>query len=252
MLTPRASEPSNVQETPQGWRLQIPSDQTTKYHLAQLDNYKRLPRRFFLNQSPSSLDLICRASKNDIPGTWGFGFWNDPFTLSIGLRGTEQRLPVLPNASWFFHASPENHLSFHKNFPGSGFMAQTFRSPKIPSSLLLPAGLAAPFLFIKRISKLFRSFAGKIIAEDSKLLQINTTQWHAYNISWDSTEVRFCIDGDIVFKTSVSPQGPLGIVIWIDNQFAAWKPNGIVSMGAISRHTPAWLEIKQITINSSK
>lgn len=129
-------------------------------------------------------------------------------------------------------------------------MAQTFRSPKIPSSLLLLAGLAAPGFFIRTVSKFLRSVTGKIIAEDSKLLHLDTTLWHKYDISWTATGVQFHIDNEPVFQSSISPIGPLGLVIWIDNQYAAWRPNGEIMMGTIGSANTNWLEINQIEIRT--
>jgi hypothetical protein len=184
----------------------------------------------------------------NIPGTWGFGFWNDPFAFSLGLKGMARRLPALPNACWFFNASPENHISFNDQFAGSGFLAQTFRSPKIPSLMLLPGMIGAPLLLIKMFSKRLRSLAGRIINEDSILLHVNPTQWHAYKLSWQAKEVIFSIDNSVVFHSPVSPLGPLGIVIWVDNQYAAWSPAGKLGMGTLKQVTSSWIDIEKVEI----
>ncbi len=138
-LTPRNTPDASITALENGWRLEIPAGPAGKYRLAQLDNYRKsLPL-----STPSTLRLRCRVSDANLPGTWGFGFWNDPFTLSLGLQGTKRRLPVLPNAGWFFHASKANHLSLQNGIPAQGFLAQTFASPKIPSLLLAPGLLTS-------------------------------------------------------------------------------------------------------------
>ncbi len=142
MLTPRNSPGASITTIEHGWRLEIPAGPAGQYRLAQLDHY----RKDFPLSAPSTLRLRCRVSDSALPGTWGFGFWNDPFTVSLGLQGTARRLPVLPNATWFFHASSENHLSLHDKLPAQGFLAQSFSSPKIPSLLLTPGLLALPFM----------------------------------------------------------------------------------------------------------
>ena len=248
MLRSHFTPHANIEQTATGWHLQIPAGESGDYRLAQLDNYPLMARKDFPLSSPASLSLSCRASSSSIPGTWGFGFWNDPFAFSLGLKGMARRLHALPNACWFFSASPENHLSFNDKLSGSGFLAQTFRSPKIPSVLLLPGLICTPLLFIKKFSKQLRYLVGRIIKEDSKLLYVDQTQWHTYNLSWHPTEVVFSIDNSVVFHSPISPQGPLGIVIWIDNQYAAWTPAGKLRMGTLKQVTSDWIDIENVEI----
>jgi hypothetical protein len=250
MLRPRFTPQANIQANPTGWHLQIPSGENGNYQLAQLDDYVSLSRGNFPLKTPTSLSLVCRASAASLPGTWGFGFWNDPFAFSLGLQGMARRLPALPNACWFFNASPENHLSFDNQHSGSGFLAQTFRSPRIPAALLLPGVLGAPLLYAKTLSKWLRAIAGKLIREDSLQLDVDTTGWHAYELSWGSSAVSFSIDQAVVFQSPVSPRGPLGLVIWIDNQYAAWTPAGTISMGTLPLKEPAWIEVEQVQIKA--
>jgi hypothetical protein len=46
----------------------------------------------------------------------------------------------------------------------------------------------------------------------------------------------------------VSPHSPLGLVIWIDNQYAAFTPEGRLGFGALENPEPAWLEITDIDV----
>jgi hypothetical protein len=232
-----------------GWRLEIPAGPAGVYRLAQLDDYFALTRNHFPFKEAASLSLRCRVSESILPGTWGFGFWNDPFVLLFGLQGTPRRLPVLPNAAWFFRASAENHLSLSNQLPGSGFLAQSFSSPAIPSLLFVPGLLAAPFLFYKVFAKWIRAVARKIIGEDGARLKQDVTQWHTYKLNWQPGRVVFFVDDVAVLETSVSPGGPLGLVIWIDNQFAAFTPEGKISAGALENPAPAWMEITDLEIN---
>ena len=248
MLNPRHTTGANVIPTENGWHLEIPPGEAGAYRLAQVDDYAGLPRGRFPLRTPSTLSLRCRVSEAHLPGTWGFGFWNDPFVFSFGLQGKPRRLPVLPNACWFFHASAENHLSFHNSLPGNGFLVQSFRSPKIPSLLLAPGLLGLPLLFSKLISRLLRTVVGKTIGEDSLLLDLDVTQWHMYNLLWRESEVAFSVDDAIVFESPISPRGSLGLVIWIDNQYAAWTPEGRIGMGTLQQKAPAWVEIEQVKV----
>jgi hypothetical protein len=243
MVQARTTHAGKVEVIPNGWRLEIGDGGPAVYRLAQLDDYALLARRRFIWREQATLKLRCRVSQPNLPGTWGFGFWNDPFTVSFGLQGMARRLPVLPNACWFFHASPENHLSFVNGQPASGFLAQTFSSPRIPSALLAQGIFGIPLLLIRPLSRWLRSnIAAKLIREDAKRLSVDVTEWHEYSLSWQAKQVEFVIDGETAFETEASPKGPLGLVIWIDNQYAAWRPDGSLRMGALA-NPRAWMEV---------
>lgn len=254
-LIPRATPGANVEEISDGglqhaYRLSIPAGSAGKYRLAQVDGYAKAARgRFPLRPPPSasrrtslSLSLSARASSSSIPGTWGFGLWNDPFGLSLGFGGNPLRLPALPNAIWFFGASHENYLSFRDDTPAQGFLAQTFRSPRF-HPLLIPAGLAFPFS-----RRTTRRLMRKVIGEDGVRLRVEVTEWHRYRLDWREDRVGFAVDDAPVFESSVSPHPPLGLVIWIDNQYAAFTPEGKIGFGVLENPEPAWLEIKDIDV----
>jgi len=224
-----------------GWSLSIPGGPAGRYQLAQLDDYTRLPRRLFPWRPPISLHLRARASAADLPGTWGFGLWNDPFGLSFGQGGTAARLPALPQAAWFFHASPPNHLTFHDALPADGFLAGTFRSLPLPSILLM-AGL--PVLLLPRLAR--RAAAG-LIAQGGTRLHLDVTVWHEYRLDWESDQVRFFVDGDPVLITAAAPRAPLGLVLWIDNQYAAFPPGGRIAFGTLEGPA-ARLELAEMSI----
>src|SRR5512139_912562 len=86
MLRPRHTRGAQVvQIGPAGavkstvWRLEIPAGSAGHYRLAQLDDYSGRPRWKFPWRAPFRLALRARASASEIPGTWGFGLWNNPF-----------------------------------------------------------------------------------------------------------------------------------------------------------------------------
>lgn len=249
-LKPHNSPGAGIERIDSGFRLSIPAGGADAYRFAQLDDYARLPRRQFPHRSPFHLNLLARTSNDFLPGTWGFGLWNDPFGLSLGFGGNPLRFPALPNAVWFFGASEENHLSFADNDGAStmnptatnGFMAQSFRSPVI-HPWLIPAGLAFPFS-----RKAARRMLGKVIKEDGIVLSTDVTRWHRYSLTWDEKRVAFEMDETRVFESSVSPNPPLGMVIWIDNQFASFTPDGKLGFGVLANPEPAWLEIKDLEI----
>ena len=239
----RASHNASVYKTQNGWRLGIPGGDSSGYRVAQLDDYSQLPRLKFPHHS-LTLSLRARASSDSIPGTWGFGLWNDPFGLNLGFGGNPFRLPALPNAVWFFHASPQNYLSFQDDKPAQGFLAQTFRSPAF-HSLLIPAGLALPFS-----RKLTRRTLGKVIEEDGIALSVDVTKWHGYSFEWSPMCVAFYVDIVQVFESPVSPRAPLGVVIWIDNQYVSFRPNGKIEWGVLVGKE-CWIEVEDIVFRNT-
>ena len=283
-LIPRFTSNAQVEEISQenrlkAYRLSIPAGASDKYRLAQLDDYAKTARSRFPLRHPIQLRLSARASSEAIPGTWGFGLWNDPFGLSLGFGGNPFRLPTLPNAVWFFGASKESYLSFRaersddgtsrstveahdkyasrastasgatnaplsaqRGVAANGFLAQTFRSPKF-HPLLIPAGLALPFS-----RTMTRQLMGKVIQEDGIRLSMDVTQWHRYQLDWRENQVSFAIDDTQIFESRVSPHPPLGLVIWIDNQYAAFTPDGKIGFGVLANPEPAWLEVKDIHV----
>lgn len=247
-LIPQYTQGAHVEEVSgvsSHYRLSIPAGTADRYRLAQLDDYAKAPRNQFPHKAPVSLRLTARVSSHRIPGTWGFGFWNYPFGMSLGFGGTGLRLPSLPNAIWFFGASKENYLSFRSagnEAASNGFLAQSFRSPRF-HPLLIPAGLALPFS-----RKLTRQLLGKVIGEDGIRLTTDPTQWHSYQLDWQVRRVSFSVDGTPVFGSSVSPNPPLGLVIWIDNQYATFTPEGKIGFGVLENTEPAWLEVKDIDL----
>jgi hypothetical protein len=226
MMNEKTTKNANVERIKDGWRLGIERGDSLSYRDAQLDDYSGLQRKKFPHQT-LRLSLRARASSNSVAGTWGFGLWNDPFGLSLGFGGSPFRLPALPNAVWFFSASPQNYLSFTNDKPAQGFLVQTFRSPKFHPLLAL-AGLALPFS-----RKAARKLVSKIVNEDSVSLSVDVTQWHAYRLEWSPMRVIFYIDDNLVFESPVSPNPPLGVIIWIDNQYAAFTPEGKIAFGVL-------------------
>ena len=284
-LIPRHTPNARVEEISREsshYRLSIPSGSSNSYRLAQLDDYTKISRKRFPHRGPLRLRLLARTSSDSIPGTWGFGLWNDPFGLSLGFGGNPWRLPTLPNTAWFFGASEESYLSFATSLDtdetlrlrrrrtaaplttvpmpfGSastsptrppvfnGFIAQTFRAPRFHPLLIL-AGMALPFS-----RKLTRRLLSRVIEEDGIDLcrgeqPLAPTDWHRYSLDWREKRVSFEVDNVLVLESPVSPHPPLGLVIWIDNQFAAFTPEGRVGFGVLANPEPAWLEVKEIEV----
>ena len=231
------------EEGPAYFQLTIRGGMSGEYRLAQLDDQSDLHRAQFHWRVPCCLELKARVSLKNVPGTWGFGFWNDPFTASLGLKGAARRLPALPNCAWFFYASPPNYLALRDDHPAQGFLAAAFSSPILSSLLLAPGLLALPLLAWRPSARLLRRMARSLIQEDSTSIQVDATQWHAYRLELTEQGTRYSIDGQLVGETACVPRGPLARVIWIDNQYAAFNPDGTLKSGTLA-NPPATLEIQ--------
>ncbi len=248
-LLRRQTGGGDVQDVGAGaWRLSIPPGPAKAYRWAQLDDYMGLARGRFLWQPPVRLSLRARVSAAELPGTWGFGLWNDPFTASFGLGGMSRRLPALPNTAWFFYASPPNYLSLRDDLPASGFLAATFRSARMPAGLMALAAPGLPLLAVRPGARLLRRFARRFVEQSAALVEADVCAWHAFELDWRTECVEFRVDGRTIQRTEASPHGPLGLVLWIDNQYAAWTPVGRLGMGSLESRVGGWLELEGIEV----
>ena len=236
--------------SPNQWRLSIPAGPAGRYRWAQLDDYMHRPRSAFLWKPPLRLEVRARVSGLEPPGTWGFGLWNDPFNVSLGLRGMARRLPALPNAAWFFFASRHNYLALRDDHPAQGLLTATFSSPTIPSPLLALGLPSLPLLAWPPGARIVRRLARRVIQEDAARMEIDPTEWHTYCLEWRRDAVRFFLDGDMCFETKVAPRSRLGLVLWIDNQYAAFPPEGRLRFGTLPHSEPAWLEVALVEVET--
>jgi hypothetical protein len=227
------------------WHLFIPGGKAGIYRLAQLDDYSLLPRSSFPWSTPFRISLNARSSSHTIPGTWGFGLWNDPFGFAI-VQGNSPRFPTLPNAAWFFFASEPNYLSLRDDLPARGQLAATFSSQGSMSVGLLVGLPLFSLVFLRPIARRLRHWLRNFVSQDTAGFDLAPTEWHAYEIEWYPEQVTFRVDGLDILKTNISPPSPLGFVAWIDNQYAKWTPDGHIGFGTLANPDAAWLEIKSL------
>ncbi len=79
-------------------------------------------------------------------------------------------------------------------------------------------------------------------------ITVDPAQWHRYRLEWSPKRVVWEVDEARVFESAVSPNPPLGLVIWIDNQYAAFTPQRKIGFGVLATPEPAWLEIKEVEV----
>ena len=127
-------------------------------------------------------------------------------------------------------------------------MAAVYRSPQWPL-LPLSAGLvASPLLAFRRTRMMFRKLARYFVRQDAFNLDVDVTGWHSYGFTWEEGFVRFKLDGESEMETPISGRGPLGLVVWIDNQYAAFPPSGRFAYGTLGGKTTTWLEIRNLSV----
>ena len=231
-----------------GVRMSLPPT-TSGYSNAQLDDYHPQKRGEFRWHASLRMHLRARVSHLAPQGTLGFGFWNDPFTISLGQRGAGRRIPAPPQTAWFFYGSKPNDLSFTPGVPGYGWKAMVLRSPQIPAPLLLPAaGLGIVLSRIPFIRAPVVNAAKASLQAAEALLDVDLRSWHTYEIIWHPSELTFKVDGDTVVSTEVAPCGPLGFVIWMDNQYAVATGEDGLRFGVLPVGEFQWLEAEALTI----
>ncbi len=179
-------------------------------------------------------------------GTAGFGFWNDPFLM------TERRPPALPRAVWFFYASPPSDMKLDLATPGWGWKAACLDAARWPVRLLAPlapfALLAAPLM---RVDALYRSTwpaAQRLIHACEGQVTAPMTEWHDYEIRWAPARVTFAVDGQAALDCPLAIGGPLGLVIWIDNQYLVATPQGRFRYGLLNAAGTQWLELASVEV----
>ncbi len=215
------------------------------YSNAQIDDYAGKPRRHFLWRPPLRLVVRARFSHpaGELRGTAGFGFWNDPFLM------TGHCLPALPRAIWFFYASLPSDMKLDLNALGCGWKAATIDALR-PAALLL-APVALPVVLLMNIRRVYRALWPPIqraIHVSEAALEASMTEWHVYVIEWGRCHSHFFVDGELVAGPISSPRGPLGFVMWLDNQYMVATPQGRLGWGVLEVAERQWMEVEEFTI----
>lgn len=208
--------------TDDGLRLCIGPTTQGRYANAQLDDYEALARRHFPWRPPLKLTVRARFSHpaGELRGTAGFGFWNDPF----GMTGS--RWPTLPRAIWFFFNGVDAPMRLARETPGYGWRAATIDAWRAPFLLLAPTTPVAMLLMRWRwLYERLWPLAQWAMGVREALVDADLTAWRTYELVWGLEKATFLVDGVCVL-TCAPPRGPLGLVLWMDNQgidFAPWR-----------------------------
>lgn len=228
-------------ETHTPTRLSLPTISDTHYHNAQIDDYADLKRRDFRHRAGTRLELAARFSHgaDQLIGTAGFGFWNAPYG-----RGA-----ALPQAVWFFFASPPNDLPLNKDGAGRGWFASTIDAGSWRAKRLIP--LAPLALVGNQFGRIRQTIMPPIMSQlgiSFTPLPETMTEWQTYRLDWRTDGCQFYVNDTLHLATPHSPRGPLGFICWIDNQFAVLTPRGQLRAGTLPIVMPQSLEIDTINI----
>ncbi len=228
-----------------GIRFTNPAASDSAYINAQIDDYRDLRRSAFAWRPPLTLSIRARFSHSTerLQGTAGFGFWNDPFMM------TSRRLPTLPQALWFFFASPPSDMALARGVPGRGWKAATIDARRPAFLALTPtAPLALPLMHSPWLYEKLWPTAQRALGVNEALLDVEMRDWHDYAIFWHDEHVQFLVDGRRVLQAQPAPVGPLGLVIWLDNQAMIVTPQGKLRHSLLARPQAQWMEIERLTV----
>jgi hypothetical protein len=235
---------------PEGDLLRFVNVDTTRKQaaVAQIDDYEGLPRRHHLWRPPLTMRVRARFSHpaGQLSGTAGFGFWNDPF-LMTGLR-----VPALPRALWFFYASPPSNMKLDIGTPGQGWKAATLDAGRASALLWAPlAPLLIPLMNVRRLYRAIWPHTQRALCVCEGAIEADMTGWHTYLLEWKRESVRFEVDGQTVAACGTSPRGPLGFVMWLDNQSLVVTPWGKLRYRWLEAPGRQWMEVSDLSIVSS-
>lgn len=233
-------------------RLSFEAATEDHYTDAQIDDYASAGRPHFAWRPPLRMDVRARASnpaahpngtggRFALVGTAGFGFWNLPFSPT-------GKIFRLPDAVWFFYASPPSQMQLVPGSPGWGWKAQVIHAQRLGA---LAAGL--PTLASVARARLTGNQASaaqwvqRLSGAHETILDADLSAWHDYRLEWRRDAAQFWVDGELVSTVPNPPRGPLGFVAWLDNQYAIATPRGTFHFSALNSG-PQWLEIDSIAI----
>jgi hypothetical protein len=234
-------------------RMGFASAQQGRYTDAQIDDYGERARSAFPWRPPLRMEVCARSSlpaatlttmsgsSNFLHGTAGFGFWNYPFSV----RGD---ILTLPEAIWFFYASPPSDMTLVPDSVGWGWKAQVVHSLRADVfAAVLPTALATGWARWTGQTRPAVRWLQRLSGTHEVLLSVDMTTWHTYALEWRKETATFWIDSTLVLHVPQPPMRPLGFVAWLDNQYAMATPQGVLHFGTVASG-PQWFELDSVRI----
>jgi len=239
-------------------RLELPSATAGVYSDAQIDDYSGQSRPTFPWRPPLKITVRARfshlahpipttdadATQHLLRGTAGFGFWNYPLSLT----GVAQRLP---DAIWFFGASQPSNMALVPGMPGWGWKAQVVHAHRLGAIAAIgPTALSALWGRISGREDAAARWVQRLTGAEETRLTNDPREWATYEIDWLRESATFRVNGLPFLVAPNPPDGPLGFVAWVDNQYAVATPRGELRFGTIASERE-WLELDSIHIQGS-
>jgi hypothetical protein len=224
-------------------QLMLPPTRAGRYSDAQIDDYSGARRARFLWRPPLRLAVRARFSHTtrDLCGTAGFGFWNYPLTAAGGI-------PRLPDAVWFFAASPPSNMALVPGGAGWGWKAQVIHVRRIGAVLAgVPALGVIGWARLSGRETAAERWVQRVTGAREASIGVDPREWHDYALEWRREEARFWVDGTAALTVPQPPGGPLGFVAWIDNQYAVATPRGALRFGTLDGER-RWIAIDRLEL----
>ncbi len=218
------------------------------YADAQIDDYRGRKRPDYPHQPGKTFTLSAAFSHpiGQLLGTAGFGFWNAPF------GDPTVPWPALPQAAWFFYASPPSDLPLAPVGLGQGWFAATLDATTWTAWAMAP--FAPLVIALNQISPIRRAIWPGVqrgLGIHYQQLPMDITLWHEYTLRWGSNQCVFQVDGETVLQTTTAPRGPLGFVCWLDNQYMVATARGRFRWGTLPTMEAQWLAIRHLSFFDS-
>lgn len=234
-------------------RLGFDSAKQGQYTDAQIDDYDGRARSNFPWRPPLRMEIRARStlpaatasstseSSDILRGTAGFGFWNYPFSI----RGD---ILMLPEAIWFFYASPPSNMALVPGVPGWGWKAQVVHSMRLGALVAtVPTALTTTVALLTGETRPAAGWIQRLSGASEAVLNVDMTSWHTYTLEWHQDEAIFEVDDKRILRAPQPPTRPLGFVAWLDNQYAVATPRGQFRFGTVSSGSE-WLEMDFVKI----
>ena len=232
---------ADLEPTARGLRLAVDGAPQGVLSDAELNDLRGARRRDLPWRPPLRLEVEAVASHpaEQMRGTAGFGFWNDPFNPAQGTAAA-------PNAVWFFNASPPAHMPFTPDGAPHGWKAASLNGGTMPewlasagTALLRTPGLG-PLLY--RVAR------NSAVRAAEAVLTSRLDERHVYRIDWRADRADFWVDDAHVLRASSPPVAPLGFVAWVDNNCADETGSADLALRRLAVPHRQWLEIATIRI----
>ena len=119
----------------------------------------------------------------------------------------------------------------------------------LPRPALLAGSLALRVPGLARVATHLgeRRVAGGDVPLPSDL---DLAAWHEYELTWDRAGARFAVDGKQIamLPPGQVPDGPLGFVAWVDNNWLALGDDGRLRGGRLAIPGRQWLDLDRVEI----